>query len=111
MSDSDRFIAAIAGIDAANAADPNSEMFEGREEPKELLYSRRMNDWLVRLTPDASEELRLAARGQHICRWTIPRSSYPMDRAGYLHWRNECKRMHAQKLGEILREVGYDEST
>jgi len=69
-----------------------------------------MSDWLMRLAPDASEELRLAARGQHICRWTIQRSSYAMDRAGYLHWRNECKRMHAEKLGEIMRDVGYDDA-
>jgi hypothetical protein len=107
MSDSDHFTTTIAQIDAANAADPNREAYEGREEPKELLYSRRMSDWLTRLAPDASEELRLAARGQHICRWSIPRSSFPMDRAGYLHWRNECKRMHAEKLGEIMRDVGY----
>ena len=70
-----------------------------------------MTAWLERLAPDASEALRLAARGQHICRWTIPRDSYPMDRAGYLRWRNECKRMHAEKLGEILKEVGYDQAT
>jgi hypothetical protein len=111
MSDSDRFITAIAQIDAANAVDPNRESYQGREEPKELLYSHRMSDWLTRLAPDASEELRLAARGQHICRWTIPRGSFPMDRAGYFHWRNECKRMHAEKMGEIMRSVGYDEPT
>ena len=108
---SDRFTAAIAQIDAANSADPNHEAYQGREEPKELVYSRRMSDWLARLVPDASEELRLAARGQHICRWSIPRSSYSMDRAGYLRWRNECKRMHAEKLGQILRTVGYGEPT
>jgi hypothetical protein len=111
MSGSDRFTAATAQIDAANAADPNREALEGREEPKELLYSRRMSDWLMRLAPDASEELCLAAHGQHICRWTIPRSSFPMDRAGYLRWRNECKRMHAEKLREILHNVGYDDPT
>jgi len=110
MSPSDRFTDAIAQIDAANAADPNREAYEGREEPKELLYARRMSDWLMRLAPDASEELRLAARGQHICRWTIQRSSYAMDRAGYLHWRNECKGMHAEKLGEIMRDVGYEDA-
>jgi hypothetical protein len=82
-----------------------------REEPKELLYSRRMSDWLTRLAQDASEALRIAAHGQHIRRWTIPRDSFPMDRAGYLRWRNECKRMHAEKLSEILHDVGYDEST
>jgi hypothetical protein len=54
--------------------------------------------------------LRLAARCQHICRWEIPRSSYPMTRPGYLKWRADLKKFHAQKSGEILREAGYDES-
>jgi hypothetical protein len=109
--DSDWLTTAIAEIDAANAADPNREAHQGRDEPKELLYSRRMSDWLMRLVPDASDALRIAAHGQHICRWTIPRSSFPMDRPGYLRWRNDCKRMHAEKLGEIMHNVGYDEPT
>ncbi len=50
-------------------------------------------------------------RGQHICRWTIPRTAYPLDRAGYHRWRIACQQMHADKLGEILRSVGYDEMT
>lgn len=111
LKQSERFAAAIAKIDEANAADPNREVFEGREVPKELLYSRRMSDWLARLEPNASEALRLAAHGQHIWRWTIARSSFPMDRAGYHRWRSTCQRMHADKLGEILRAVGYDDET
>jgi hypothetical protein len=55
--------------------------------------------------------LRLAARAQHICRWMIPRESYPPGRVGYLKWREDLKQFHAQKAGEILREVGYDETT
>jgi hypothetical protein len=111
MQTADRFAAAIAKIDAANAADPNLELREGREQAKELFYSQRMTDWLVRFAPDASEPLRLATHGQHICRWTIPRSDFPMDRAGYHRWRTTCQRMHAEKLREILNGVGYDEST
>jgi hypothetical protein len=106
----DRFTAAIAKIDQANAADPNRESSDGQEFAKEVLYSRRMTSWLNRLEPAASEALRLAAHGQHICRWTIPRNSYPMDRPGYHRWRSDCQRMHAERLGEILRAVGYDES-
>jgi Domain of unknown function (DUF4202) len=107
----ERFAAAIKKIDEANSTDPNRETYQGKEYPKELLYSERMTDWLKRLGPNASEALRLAARGQHICRWTIPRDSYAMDRPGYLRWRNDCKRMHAEKLGQILHDVGYDEPT
>jgi hypothetical protein len=111
MPTADRLSAAISRIDAANAADPNREVFEGRLQPKELLYSQRMTDWLNRLEPSASEALRLSAHGQHICRWTIPRDSYPMDRPGYHRWRSACQKMHAETLGVILREVGYDEAT
>jgi Domain of unknown function (DUF4202) len=106
-----KFTEAISLIDAANAVDPNRELFAGQELPKELLYSRRMTDWLAKLEPNASDALQLAARGQHICRWTIPRDSFPMDRAGYHRWRSSCQQMHAQKLAEILHAVGYDETT
>jgi hypothetical protein len=102
---------AIERFDAANREDPNRETFEGREQPKELLYARRMTRWLHRLAPDASEPLRLAARCQHLCRWMIPRSRYPLDRAGYHRWRSDLKNFHAAKAGEILREVGYDGET
>jgi hypothetical protein len=33
-----------------------------------------------------------------------------MNRPGYLRWRQELKKMHAQKCGEILREVGYPQA-
>jgi hypothetical protein len=106
----DRFASAIEQIDVTNAADPNRELFAGRELAKEIVYSQRMTEWLSRLEPNASEALRLAVHGQHICRWTIPRESYPMDRVGYLKWRADCKLMHAEKLGEILTSVGYEHS-
>jgi hypothetical protein len=32
-----------------------------------------------------------------------------MTRAGYLRWREELKRFHAEKSTEILREAGYPE--
>jgi hypothetical protein len=49
----------------------------------------------------------LAIRCQHIGRWEIPRSSYPMDRKGYLQWRNALKIHHAKIAGEILKTCGY----
>lgn len=106
---SDHFKEAIARFDAANAADPNKEMFEGKEYPKELLYAQRMTAWLDKYAPDASEALQLAARAQHICRWKIPRREYPMDRDGYNQWRTTLAKMHGDIAAEIMREVGYDE--
>ena len=100
------FQRAIEKIDAENARDPNLETCDGAARPRELLYSQRLTSWLLKLAPDATETLRLAARCQHICRWTIPRDSYPMTKAGYLRWRNDLKNFHARKAGEILSEAG-----
>lgn len=107
----ERFHAALRRFDEENARDPNTEMVDGVPQPRELVYARWLSDWVLRLCPDASEALRLAARCQHLCRWQIPRSAYPMSRAGYLQWREALKKFHARKAGEILREVGYDEAT
>jgi hypothetical protein len=104
-----RFVAAIQRFDEENSCDPNTELDGGVAHPRELLYARRLTDWVLRLAPDASLELRLAARCQHLCRWQSPRSDYPMTRPGYLQWRAELKKFHAQKAGEILREAGYPE--
>lgn len=101
------FERAIQRFDEENSRDPNSEMADGKAEPRELVYARRLSAWVDKLSPQASEVLRLAARCQHICRWTIPRDSYEMTRPGYLKWRSDLKKFHATKAGEILREVGY----
>jgi hypothetical protein len=104
-----RFAEAIGRFDAANALDPNQEIADGAAHPRELLYAQRLTAWVRRLCPEAPEELLLAARCQHLCRWEIPRESYPMTRPGYLLWRANLKKFHAQKAGEILRATGYPE--
>jgi hypothetical protein len=104
-----RFEATLRRFDEENARDPNRDIIDGVSHPRELLYAQRLTDWVLQLCPAASEELRLAARCQHICRWEIPRQSYPMTRAGYLQWRAALKKFHAQKTGDILREAGYPE--
>ncbi len=111
IADRSRFDQAIRKIDQENSQDPNIEVFKGQEYPKELLYAQRMSEWLQKLAPDVSEALKLAARSQHICRWTKPRNDYPMDRKGYLMWRTDLKNFHAQKAGEILNDCGYDDDT
>jgi uncharacterized protein DUF4202 len=109
-ADVERFNKAIHRFDEANAEDPQLEVVDGVSYPKELLYARRMTTWLDRFAPDASEALRLAARCQHIRRWMIPRSRYPMDRRGYLQWRTALATFHGETAAEILRQVGYDEA-
>ena len=102
-----RFAAVIANIDAANACDPNHVEIDGRPEPAELVYGRRMSETLARMAPDASEHLRIAARGQHIERWTSPRTGYPQGRQGYLSWRKHLREFHARRVGEIMAAAGY----
>ena len=104
-----RFETAIAIIDQKNAEDPNTYQVAGIEYSKELLYSQRMTRKLLQFEPNASKALQIAARAQHICRWKIQRNEYPMDRVGYLKWREELKKMHAKLTGEILEQVGFDE--
>ena len=106
---SEHFDEAIVRFDAANSADPNKEVFGGKEYPKELLYAQRMTAWLEKFEPEASEVLRLAARAQHICRWKMPRSEYPLGRDGYNKWRNTLAKMHGDIAAEIMSDVGYDE--
>src|ERR1700693_1755488 len=106
-----RFFEAWRRFDEENAQDPNLLVVEEVAHPQELLYAERLTDWVLRLNPEASEHLLLAARSQHICRWTIPRNTYEMTRAGYLRWRTDLKQFHAGKSTEILREVGYDDET
>ncbi len=104
-----KYTEAISLMDAMNKKDPNIETYKGTDYPKEYLYGIRMSNKLEDFMPDAPESLKLAARCQHICRWEIPRNSYPMDRVGYLKWRNELKKLHAQKAEEILSAVGYEQ--
>ena len=102
--------AAIAAFDQANAEDPNKEMADGKEYPKELLYAQRMGEMQERYAPEASEAVKLAVRAQHIQRWKIPRSNYPMDRIGYLKWRTGLYKFHAETAGRIMQETGYDDA-
>lgn len=105
--DEARFQKAVDAFDAYNAQDPNEEMVNGVSIPKELLYAQRMSKRLLEFLPDANESLQLAARSQHIGRWEIARSNFPMDKKGYFQWRNELKKHHASIAWRILNKCGY----
>lgn len=107
----DRFLRALAAFDAANARDPNVEKVDGVLRPKGLVYAERMSAMQQRFAPDAPEAVRLAARAQHIERWMVPRTEYPMDRIGYLQWRKRLYKFHAEVAARLLRGVGYDGAT
>jgi hypothetical protein len=109
ISDDQRFERAIALFDAANAEDPNREMVDGKEWPKELLYAQRMTEMQLRFAPEANEVVQLACRAQHICRWKIPRKDYPMTPEGYQRWRTTLYKFHADLAGDLMRQAGYDD--
>ncbi|MGZ8271459.1 MAG: DUF4202 domain-containing protein [Methylophilus sp.] len=111
ITDQTRYHNTIASFDALNAQDPNLQIVDGKSQPKELVYAQRMSEMLDRYAPNASEALKLAARSQHIQRWAIPRSDYPMTKPGYMQWRTNLKNFHAELAGKILKENGYDDDT
>ncbi len=98
---------ARAAIDAAHAADPK-RVADGRA--AELVYAENMERWVAELAPDASEILRLAARCQHLERWTTPRDTYPMDKVGYHAWRRGLYVKQAERAREILLASGVAEA-
>ncbi len=100
---------AVSLMDVANGEDPNIELADGGEWPRELLYSHRMSQMLERYQPAADEVAKLAIRGQHIQRWKSPRNAYPMDRAGYHQWRTDLYKFHAVTAAGLMAEAGYDE--
>ena len=105
----ENFEKALKEIDRFNSQDPRQEIVDGIAHPQELTYSKSLTEWLLKLDPQASEALRIAARGQHIGRWTVPRAEYPAGRSGYLRWRENLKIFHAEKVGGILRDAGCEE--
>ena len=107
----DQFEKAITTFDAYNLNDPHLEEVEGKLVSKEGLYAQRMSARLDDFYPGAPEYLKLAAHCQHIGRWEIPRESYPMDKKGYLQWRNVLKTHHAKLAEQILISCRYDEAT
>src|SRR5687768_14925388 len=108
MRMSDRLAGVIAAIDGVNARDPNSVVVNGATEPSELVYSRRMSAMLNRFAPEASVHLKIAARAQHIERWTSARSAYAEGRIGYLRWRTDLKNYHAERTGQLMSACGYE---
>lgn len=107
----ERFAAAVAAIDAANAEDPVRIDVDGTARPKELVHAEVVERWVRTLDPDADEAQLLAARAHHLRRWVVPRQDYPEGRAGYLRWRADHKKRQATEVADLLTGCGYDPAT
>lgn len=95
-------------FDTYNQQDPSEVKWNGQHYPSEYFYALKLYEWVKKLDPEASEPLLLASRCQHIGRWEIARTAYPEGRVGYLKWRNELSKFHAQKATEILQSLEYE---
>lgn len=94
---------ARAAIDAAHEADPNRTR-DGRA--AEVVYADRMEKWITRIVPAAEPVLRLAARCQHLERWSVPRGSFPIGKPGYLAWRRSLYFKQAERARLLLVGAG-----
>jgi tRNAThr (cytosine32-N3)-methyltransferase len=90
-------------IDNAHDADPVRAP-DGRA--AEQIYADRMEAWVARLVPAAAPALRLAARAQHLERWSVPRASFPEGKAGYLMWRRSLYTKQAERARTLLLAAG-----
>jgi hypothetical protein len=100
---------AFKEFDTYNQKDPHTFTWDGLAYPQEYFLALKLYEWVLKLKPDASEELLLASRSQHIGRWEIPRESYPDGRDAYLKWRKDLALFHAEKASSIMKEAGYDD--
>lgn len=99
----------LKAIDAINQEDPNSTIINNESQPKELVYGRYMTECLNQYWPVANENLQIAVRAQHIKRWHLKRSEFPEGKQGYLTWRKELGKFHAELAKQLMLENSYDE--
>ena len=104
-----RLNATFSAIDAINSEDPNITLVNGTNQPKELLYGHYMTECINQYWPNANELLQIAVRAQHIKRWHLQRTEFPEGKAGYLKWRIQQGKFHAELTKSIMIENDYTE--
>jgi len=100
---------AFKAFDNYNQKDPHIFTWGDLSYPQEYFLALKLYEWVLKLDPNADEELLLASRSQHIGRWEIPRETYPDGREAYLKWRKDLALFHAEKASSIMKEAGYDD--
>jgi hypothetical protein len=105
----EKLACAFEAFDNYNQKDPHIFVWGDLSYPQEYFLALKLYEWVLKLDPDASEELLLASRCQHIGRWEIPRNSYPDGRDGYLKWRKNLALYHAEKATAIMKSAGYND--
>ena len=99
----DPYLQARELINQAHSADPHRAT-DGR--PAEWVYADRMENWVAQAAAESTPLLRLAARCQHLERWSVPRATFPEGKAGYLSWRRSLYTKQAERARELLLQAG-----
>jgi hypothetical protein len=95
-------------FDAYNKQDPRNFEWQNISYPQEYFFALKLYEWILKLNPNAGEELLLASRSQHIGRWEMPRESYPEGRDPYLKWRKDLAQHHATIADKLMQQAGYN---
>ena len=106
-----QYTKAVELINSVHNQDPNSETIDGVDIKAELLYSQRMLAILQKVQPNASLELQLAAQCQHISRWSIPRTTFSMDKKGYYQWRAAIMEHQLSVTSSVLKQAEINEQS
>ncbi|GBF98055.1 trithorax histone-lysine N-methyltransferase [Raphidocelis subcapitata] len=104
--------ACIAKIDEINSGDPKTVPGDsGRPEPFRLAYSKWLTKWVLKLDPQACDELLILARGKNIESWKlaeIKRDDYAPNTGGQKGWEFDRKRWLAGRLTDVMKDAGYE---
>ena len=100
---------AIGRLQELNAEDPNELIVDGIAHKKEVLFAERLAVWVKKIAQEPSAALQVAAYGQHVERWKSARTDYPEGRVGYLKWRKDLAKRHADVTCRIAEEAGLPE--
>lgn len=117
MQDDTRLEAALYLLDMADAEDPraaatpnaapNEAPNAGPGATRTAAMHRATARWVELLAPNASEELRVAARCHWMRGWLIPRAAYAPGLEGFREWRAYMRLHHAGEAAGLLRGIGY----
>ena len=106
-----QYTKAVELINSVHNQDPNSETIDGVDIKAELLYSQRMLSILQKVQPNASLELQMAAQCQHISRWSIPRTTFSMDKKGYYQWRAAIMEHQLSVTSSVLKQAEINQQS
>ena len=66
---------------------------------------------LQKVQPNASLELQMAAQCQRISRWSIPRTTFSMDKKGYYQWRAAIMEHQLSVTSSVLKQAEINQQS